>query len=402
MRALSAIFLFIFVQVTYSQTYALKADQLIDGKADDRLSNPLVIIHRDKIVDIKFNNQIPDSAQLIDLTGYTLLPGLIDAHTHLLSDGDDYERDLYGRSASYRSLRAASYLKTSLENGFTTLRDVSTEGAGFSDVDLAIAVQRGFIDGPRIYPSTKGIAATGRYMPYLIRQNWGMELPSGAAYVSGVPECLKAVREQISRGASWIKVFVDWGTVSFTAEELSAILQETNRHGAEVAAHATSREGIRMAIEAGVKSIEHGDAFDDELIQMAIDNNVYWCPTISVYEHRQFRNLSSIYQSLSKAYRKGLKIVLATDAGSFPWTINQAKELEYYVEKAGFTPMDAIKSGTSTAAELLGRDQDLGQIQKGYIADIIAVRGDPLKDIQLLQQVGFVMKAGKIYKRKDD
>ena len=157
MRLLFIIYLIINASVSFSQTYAIKADYLINGKSDKALSNPIVIVQKNKIVDINFENQIPDSAQVIDLKGYTILPGLIDADTHLLANGDEYEKDLYNNSASYRSLRAVSHLKMSLENGFTTIRDVCTEGAGFSDVDLSKAVNMGFIDGPRIFPSTKGM-----------------------------------------------------------------------------------------------------------------------------------------------------------------------------------------------------------------------------------------------------
>jgi imidazolonepropionase-like amidohydrolase len=384
---------------SFAQTYAIKADRLINGKDDKELLNPTIIVYKNKIVDINFRNLVPDSAEVINLRGYTVLPGLIDAHTHLLSDAGGYESDLFGNSNVLRALRAVKYLDIALNNGFTTLRDVCTEGAGFADIDLKRAIDSNFIHGPRIIPSGKGIAATGNYYPLLRKQNWEITLPSGAQYVSGEAECLGAVREQIARGVQWIKVYADWRTESFTNQELKAIVEEAERHHISVAAHATTKEGIEHAINAGAKSIEHGNAFNDSLIQSAILHNVYWCPTITVFEYYKVDDLSIIYKNLNSAYKKGLKIVLGTDVGSFPWTINEAKELQYYVDKAGLKPMDAIKSGTSIAAELLSMERQIGNVDKNFFADIIAVKGDPLADITLLQKVDFVMKDGIIYKR---
>lgn len=381
----------------YPQTFALKADRLITG--DKEILNPTVIIYQDKILDIIVTGDIPDSAQVIDLKGHTILPGLIDVHTHLLHDGGDYEKNLYNYSTAYRAIRATSHLDISLKNGFTTLRDVCTEGAGYADVDLELAIEKGIINGPTIVPSTKGIAATGQYMPRPRNQNWNLDLPSGTNYVTGIDECRKEVREQISRGAKWIKVFADWEVVSFTEQELLAIVDEAKRFNVNVAAHATTRAGILLAIKCGVKSIEHGDGFDEALIQQAIKANVYWCPTMTVYEYYKIPS-DEKYKSLKNAYSKGLKIVLGTDIGSFPWTNNQAKELEYYVKLVGMKPIDAIKSGTIYPAQLLNKQKEIGQLESGFLADIIAVKGNPLTDITLLQHVDFVMKNGHIIKRQ--
>jgi imidazolonepropionase-like amidohydrolase len=382
-----------------AQTYAIEADRLIDGQHDQSFNNPTVIVRQNKIVDINYKNIIPDSAIVIKLKGYTLLPGLMDVHTHLMANGDDYNKDLYGNSPSYRALRAVGYMKIALQNGITTLRDVCTEGAGFADVDISKAVDSGFISGPRVIPSGRGIAATGMYLPSPSEQNWEVVLPYGTQFASGADECLKAVREQASRGIKWIKLFADWGVPTFNYDEIKTIVAEAKKYHIPVAAHATTKEGIRMAILAGVKSIEHGDAFDDSLIQLALANHVYWCPTISVYEYYHDDHLQSTYKYLHKAYLMKLKIVMGTDVGSFPWQLNETKELEYYVKKAGLSPMDAIKTATSNAAELLGKQESLGQIRTNYLADIIAVKGNPLEDITLLQQVGFVMKEGGIYKQ---
>lgn len=390
----------LFQQMAFAQTYAIVADRLIDGTSNDALNNPTIIVMKNRIVDINYKNTIPDSAIVINLKGYTLLPGLMDCHTHLLAEGseDAYESDLYGNSSPFRALRAVKHLSIALQNGITTLRDVCTEGAGFANVDLARAVDSSFIDGPRIFASGKGLAATGWYLPMSYKQNWEMQLPSGTQYVSGPDECLKGVREQLSKGVSWIKMFADWGLPTFNYNEMKTIVDEAKRSYVNVAAHATSIEGIRMAILAGVRSIEHGYQFNDSLIQMALANHTAWVPTLTAEEY-DHAPMDSVYKYLNKAYKLKLQIVMGTDIGSFPWDINETKELEDYVTKAGFTPMDAIKTATSNAAEMLGIQHKLGQLKKNYIADIIAVKGNPLNNIALLQQVGFVMKEGKIYKQ---
>jgi len=388
----------LYFQMTMAQVYAIEADRLIDGKQDHAIDNPTIIIRQNKIAEINFNHKIPDSAILIDLKGYTILPGLMDVHTHLMANGGDYDKDLYSNSPSFRALRAVGYMNIALQNGITTIRDVCTEGAGYADVDLAKAIDSGFVSGPRVIPSGKGIAATAMYVPSPRDQNWELNLPCGTQFASGTDECLKAVREQASKGIKWLKLFADWGVPTFNYDEIKTIVSEAKKHHIPVAAHATTKEGIRMAIEAGAKSIEHGDAFDDSLIQLALVHHVYWSPTITVQEYYS-SPMDSLYKYLHQAYVRKLKIVMGTDVGSFPWSINETKELEYYVKKAGLSPMDAIKTATSNAAELLGKQQTLGTIQINYLADIIAVKGNPLEDISLLQHTGFVMKDGKIYKR---
>jgi imidazolonepropionase-like amidohydrolase len=394
------LFLLLFVGASlcgFAQTYAILADRLIDGKSDQALLNPTIIVRQGKIIDINFNRAIPDSAIVIDLKGQTVLPGLMDVHTHLLGTGGDYEKDLYDHSPSYRALRAVKRLRWALDNGITTLRDVCSEGAGFADVDVARAVDSGFVDGPRVFPAGPGIAATGQYFPFANDENWTLDLPAGTQYATGVDECVRTVREQRSRGVTWIKMYADFLTPTFSPEEMKAIVGEANKLGIDVAAHANTRMGIRWAIEAGVRSIEHGMQFNDTLIQLALAHGTYWCPTLSGPERHPGPRLDSIHKYLNRAYKAKVPIVMGTDASG--WTTNEARELEYYVTKAGLTPMDAIKTATLNAARLLRVEDKLGQIQKGYIADIIAVKGNPLEDISLLQQVDFVMKEGKIYKK---
>ncbi len=396
-----SLFLLLLLGAHYAnaQTYAILADRLIDGTSDHALPNPTIIVRQGKIIDINYSKTIPDSAIVIDLKGHTVLPGLMDVHTHILSDGADYDKDLYGNSPVYRALRAVAHLRTALNNGITTIRDVCSEGAGFADVDLSRAVDSGFIEGPRIFPAGKGIAATGMYLPFASEQNWTIDLPAGTQYATGVDECTKAVREQWSRGVTWIKMYGDWFTTTFSPEEEKAIVTEAKKLHIEVAAHAQTRDGIRLAIEAGVRSIEHGFQFNDSLIQLALTHGTYWVPTISVAQDFPRSRLDSTYKYLNHAYKAKLTIVMGTDIGSFPWTINETKELEYYVKNAGLTPMDAIKTATLNAAALLKKQTTLGQLKKDYTADIIAVPGNPLDDITLLQHVDFVMRSGQLIKR---
>jgi imidazolonepropionase-like amidohydrolase len=277
------------------------------------------------------------------------------------------------------------------------------------------AINMGIIPGPRLWVSTRGLNTLGRYMPF--DYSWELDLPKGAQLVSGIDECLKAVREQVANGANWIKIYVDWpfiidkdggisGLTNFTREELAIMVSEAHRLEHKVAAHAISRNGIKAALEAGVDSIEHGSGFDDSLIEQAKTQGIYWCPTLSVFEHDFEQSASSLmkqlleieYKGLRSAYKKGLKVALGTDAGSFPWSINQAREFEFLVKKAGYSPMDAIKAGTSVAAELLGQSDAIGHLAPGMFADIVAVPGDPLEDISVLQKVMFVMKDGVVFR----
>jgi imidazolonepropionase-like amidohydrolase len=385
-------------QIVFCQRYAIVADKLVDCKRSKVIEHPVVIVEKGKIVEVLTSRPVADSSIVINLEGFTLMPGMMDVHTHLLSNGGDFALDLYENSSVYRSLRAIKHLNIALQNGFTTLRDLGTEGAGFSDVDISRAIDSGFIAGPRVFPAGRAIAATGSYVPRPKRQNWELDLPAAIQYVSGVSEGLKAVREQENRGVKWIKLLSDFGyDPTFSKEELQAIIEDANRWPLPVAVHAKSKSAIRNSIIYGARSIEHGDQFDDTLIRLAIKHQVYWCPTIS-WEISNDRIPKGKYEILNLAYKQGLKIVCGSDIGGFPWGNIQAKELEYYVKKIGMTNMDAIKTATLNAAELLGLAQELGSVEKGFIADIIAVKGDPTINIEALQQVVFVMKQGVIYR----
>jgi len=403
-----------------NQTYVIKAGRLIDGQNAEPRSHVMVVVQGNKITALGEHADIPKDAVILDLSDKTVLPGFIDVHTHIMLDGmgdyrGDYGAELYKNSAPFRAIRAGANVRKALWNGFMALRDVESEGTWYADVDVKKAVNMGIIPGPRLWVSTRGLSIAGRYLPD--DYSWELDLPKGLQMVSGPEECLKAVREQVAHGADWIKVYADWpyfidkdggisGQTNFTQEELAVIVNEAHRLGRHVAAHAYSRNGIKAALEAGVNSIEHGSGFDDELTDQAKIQGIYWCPTMSVFEYflehspspRLKQVLEIEYKALNKAYKKGLKIVLGTDAGSFPWSVNQAKEFEFLVKKAGFSPMDAIKAGTSIAAELLGQSAEIGHLAPGMLADMVAVQGDPLQDITALQNVVFVMKDGTVFR----
>jgi imidazolonepropionase-like amidohydrolase len=398
------------------QTYAIKAGRMIDGTGAAARTNVLIIVQGNKITEIGEKAAVPKGAVLIDLGDKTVLPGFINVHTHIMIDGGpDYGANLYKKSIPYRALEAAANCRTLLSQGFTALRDVESEGAMYADVDVRKAIDAGLIPGPRLWVSTRGLNVPGRYVPN--DYSWELALPKGAQMVGGTDECLKAVREQVANGADWIKIYVDWpfsidkdggisGLTNFTQEELVVMVNEAHRLKRNVAAHAISRQGIKAALDAGVDSVEHGCGFDDALIAQAKAQGACWCPTLLVFEKHfeatplpLYRQMLEIeYGALAIAYKKGLKVALGTDAGCFPWSVNQAKEFEYLVRKAGFSPMDAIKAGTSVAAELLGQSAAVGHLAPGMLADIVAVPGDPLQDIAALQRVMFVMKDGQIFR----
>jgi imidazolonepropionase-like amidohydrolase len=394
------------------QTYVIKAGRLIDGQSAEIRRNVDIIVQGNKITALGENAAILKDAVLIDLSDKTVLPGFIDVHTHIMLDGgDDYGANLYKNSMPFRAIQAVANVRRVLWNGFTALRDVESEGAMYTDVDVKRAIDGGIVPGPRLWVSTRGLSIAGRYEP--ADYSWELDLFKGLQMVSGTDECLKAVREQVAHGADWIKIYVDWptfidkdggisGLTNFTRDELAVMVNEAHRLKRNVAAHAISRDGIKAALDAGVDSIEHGCGFDDGLIEQAVRQGVYWCPTLLVFEQKTSPSLTQMleieYKALNKAFKKGLKIALGTDSGCFPWTVNQAKEFEYLVKKAGVAPMDAIKAGTSVAAELLGQSASIGHLAPGMLADIVAVPGDPLHDITVLQRVMFVMKDGQIFR----
>ena len=375
------------------QTYVIRAGRLIDGQSAEMRRDVNIVVQGNKITAIGENAAIPKDAVVIDLSDKTVLPGFIDVHTHIMLDGgNDYGANLYKDSMPFRAIQAVANVRQVLWNGFTALRDVESEGAMYTDVDVKRAIDTGIIPGPRLWVSTRGLSIAGRYGPD--DYSWELDLFKGLQMVSGTDECLKAVREQVANGADWIKIYVDWptfidkdggisGLTNFTRDELAVMVNEAHRLKRNVAAHAVSRDGIKAALDAGVDSIEHGSGFDDGLIEQAVRQGVYWCPTLLVLEQKASpiarQELEIEYKALNKALKKGLKIALGTDSGCFPWSVNQAKEFEYLVKKAGFTPMDAIKAGTSVAAELLGQSASIGRLAPGMLATSWPCRAIPCR-----------------------
>jgi imidazolonepropionase-like amidohydrolase len=410
-------------QVTPATTPArslVHAGRLVDGLADTPRADQGILIEDDRIVAVGPYTDVAaraGTADRIDLSGMTVLPGLIDSHTHVLLQGDitnaDYDAQLLKESIPYRTIRATVAARAALLNGFTTIRDLETEGAMYADVDLKTAIARGVIPGPRMFVATRAFSATGMYP--LLGYSWELRVPEGVQVVDGPDEIRKAVREQVKYGADWIKVYADrkyyiaqdgrlrsW--VNFTDEEFKAFTDEAHRLGRKVAAHAIGWDGVDAALRAGVNTIEHGDGLTPDLIDRMLKQRVFWCPTIYVGVYVAAgrggpwpRMVELEREAFGEALKRGLTpfIAFGTDAGGFAWTENEAKELAYMV-RYGMTPMQAIKSATSVAARLLDRGDSLGAVAPGRYADLVAVSGDPLQNIEEMQRVRFVMKAGVV------
>ena len=399
---------------------AIRAGKLIDGKSDKPVENVLILIEGNKIVSVTAGGSAPGGADVIDLSKATVLPGLIDTHTHVLLQGDvtaaEYDEQLLKQSIPYRAILAARNAEIALSHGFTAMRDLETEGAMYADVDVKTAINNGEVPGPRMQVATRAMTPTGMYP--LLGYSWELKVPSGVQYVDGVEGARKAVREQAMYGADWIKYYSDrryhfeadgvlHSMVNFTDEEAKAIVDEAHRLGKKVAAHAIGSDGIAAALRAGVDTIEHGDGLTDALMDDMARRGIYWVPTLTVGLYvapgrgGNWQKMADLQkENFAKALKKGVKIALGTDAGGFDWKkVNQAKEFEYYVQY-GMTPMQAIHTGTSVAAELLGWSDKAGTVEAGKWADLVAVSGDPLKDITELQKVQFVMKGGAVYKNE--
>jgi imidazolonepropionase-like amidohydrolase len=363
----------------------------------------------------------PAGARALDLSAFTCLPGLIDAHTHLLLQGDvtaeDYDAQVLKESVPYRTLRAAAAARIALSHGFTTVRDLGTEGAGFADVDLKTAFERGVLVGPRVFASGPAMSVTGGYP--LLGYAWELKMPDGVLKCDGADACRKAVRYQVERGVDWIKVYADrsykrtpdggfTSIANFTPEELSAIVDEAHRLRRKVAAHSMTPVGHHAALAAGVDSLEHGDALDAESIQRMVARRVPYCPTITVAdevgprrakENPVWADLWTASQaSLKAAYKAHALIAFGTDAGGFDWhKRSQADEFGFMVAW-GMAPWDALRSATVVAADLLGPVPAgrLGCLDPGCVADLVAVDGDPLADPKVYGRVRAVVSRGEV------
>jgi imidazolonepropionase-like amidohydrolase len=391
------------IQEQSPEVYLIKPSRIFDGESPQLTEGMVVLVRGERIETIGKIGEVkpPAEAKIIELPGATLMPGLIEAHSHVLLhpySETPWNDQVARESQSYRVARATNHLRNTLLAGFTTIRDLGTEGAAFADVGLKRAVQEGIIPGPRMFIATRAIVASGSYGPKGFATEW--DVPQGAEEADGVDRLIRAVRTQIGKGADWIKVYADyrWGRGSGTAsptfslDELKLIVSTAGSAGVPVSAHATTVEGMRRATVAGVETIEHGDEGTFEVFQLMKEKSVAFCPTLSV------GNQAKKKDSFKAALDSGVTIAAGSDAGVFAHGDN-ARELEAMV-RLGMSPAVALRSATSINARVLHMEKQIGRVKTGLLADLIAVEGDPTRDISCIRKVQFVMKGGTIYRSR--
>ncbi len=383
--------------------YLLRPARIFDGESAQLHDGWVVLVRGAKIDAVGRESDVkpPAGAKVIDLPGLTLMPGLIDAHSHVLLHpySETVWNDQVAReSLSLRVARATNHLRNTLLAGFTTLRDLGTEGAGYADVGLQQAVQQGIIPGPRLVVATRAIVATGSYGPKGYASEWSV--PQGAEEADGVDGLTRVVREQIGKGADWIKVYADyrWGAggtahATFTLDELKLAVEVAKSAGIPVSAHATSTEGMRRATLAGVETIEHGDGGTPEIFRLMKEHGTALCPTLSVAAGPNAERKKIVFK---QALDAGVVIASGSDVGVFPHGDN-AREIETMVNW-GLPLIDALRSATSIDARVLHMEDKIGRVKTGLFADLIAVEGDPTRDVSALRRVRFVMKGGELFK----
>jgi imidazolonepropionase-like amidohydrolase len=402
---------------------AVRAARMLDVAAGHFVDNPVVIVRGDRIVGVE--SSVPPGVAVIDCGDLTLLPGLIDAHTHVLLQGNlsraDYQFQILQEYPAHRVARAVRSLWIALRSGFTFLRDLETEGAGYDDVALRDAVNEGVLPGPRMQVAGPALSTTGTYPLLHYRPDW--KFPVGVQTVDGPDSARKAVREQLSYGTDWVKVYANVGggdrltpdgyidsAPNWTLDELVAVVEEAHARGSRVASHATSDSGVRVSVDAGVDSIEHGYSIRPEVAAEMAARHIFFSPTFTatmyVAEARAKERgeaWAAVPEIQARSFQNclaaGVEIAFGTDAGGFPWTeIPQAREFELMVQ-FGMKSIDAIRSATLKAAELLKVGGQVGVIRPGAYADLAAFKGDPIANVAALKNVEFVMKGGVVVRR---
>lgn len=395
-------------------TLAVRAGRLFDGISDRLRTDQVILIQDDRIVEVGPAAQvkIPARAAVLDLSNATVLPGLVDGHTHVFASGPDLDEQMLRESWQYRTLEALVNAQRDLHVGFTTLRDLKTLGAMYGDVDLRNAIDNGLVQGPRMQVSGRGLQATGGFRPKGFSPE--VPLPSMLQLVDSPWEARKAVREQIMNGADWIKLYAAYDFTfapdgkmvippTFTLEEVQAIVDEAHDKGHKVSCHAFGGKGLRNCLAAGVDTLEHGVDLTDADIRDLKAKGIYLVPTLYHYqldrEHDEKKYAGhSVAEVSERSFRRavaaGVKIAFGSGVGPFPHG-TQTKEFEYMV-KFGMSPAQVIRAATSVAAQMMGWDDRIGSLERGKYADLVAVSGDPLQDITELERVKLVMKGGQV------
>jgi imidazolonepropionase-like amidohydrolase len=410
------------------EVWAIRASNLIDGRADQPLHDRAIIIRGNRIAEVIDASALPgrNIARVVDFgPNVTVLPGMIESHTHIFLQGENpakggYDVNILRYPLAYRAARATMSARRLLDQGFTTARDLETEGAGYGDVGIKEAINDGWIPGPRLFVATRALSTTGGYD--LEGYAPELDMPKGAQLADGPVEFRKDTREQLSHGADWIKVYMthrSWvdkqghlvSQPTLTVEELKAVVDEAHGWGKKVACHAYNGIGLQRALDGGCDSIEHGLELTDANIAQMVRQGTWYCATLSPYYYwwapadtpqgKRDRERAAVHgPSFQKALKAGVKIVFGTDAGSFEWNdLNSPIAMEFpRMVELGMTPMQAIKSATSVPAVMLDMEGEIGVVAPGAYADIIAMAGDPSKDVNVLKNVSFVVKDGKVYK----